>query len=477
MNNIFKIKPLTHLLFVFSIVFVQFIQAQDRFRVTYDYDTEMVTYLALDKNNAVSDTLDKPRIKRNSLVELTLTNVNPFAVEVLTDVQEENLQSSGQGFNFSSLLGGLNSFTGNQININTPNLPETEAFLAKDDTRGDVGNDYDALNNTITNISAIRNTLLANLVNPNMNKEEIMANLISASEAQMDARLPDPRENYPLYISQFEKVLKEDKNALEADINALSNNIDATSDTVQTMSRGQLVARNIAIGELQRLIRDLNTSAEQSLSNLDELRSLYAVLEASDFEQTYDYQLEADRVNIELRFVQSDFSNERSQASDRTTLKTRNIKLFSKGGFKINTSVALTLNNFGSKSNDYFIDEEGIIGSQENDFFIPNLSTMINFYPFIGENFNVGGSFGISIPISGDQDVNGINFLFGPSLFFGNKSRLSVSGGLAYGPVRTLTNGLEVGDSTSFGSVDNFTKNVYDFGYYFGISFSLFDIN
>ena len=102
---------------------------------------------------------------------------------------------------------------------------------------------------------------------------------------------------------------------------------------------------------------------------------------------------------------------------------------------------------------------------------------MINFYPFMGDNFNVGGSFGLSIPISGDENISGINFLLGPSLFFGNKSRLSVSGGLAYGPVKRLTNGLSVGDTTSFGSVDNFTKNVYDFGYYFGVSFSLFDIN
>ena len=89
----------------------------------------------------------------------------------------------------------------------------------------------------------------------------------------------------------------------------------------------------------------------------------------------------------------------------------------------------------------------------------------------------MGGSFGISIPISGDENINGINFLLGPSMFFGNKSRLSVSGGLAYGPVKKLTNGFEVGDTTSFGSVDNFTKSVYEFGYYFGISFSLFDIN
>jgi hypothetical protein len=204
---------------------------------------------------------------------------------------------------------------------------------------------------------------------------------------------------------------------------------------------------------------------------------LYTLLEASNFEQTYDYEISADKVDIELKFVQSDFSTQIEKDDKANTLKTRHIKLYSKGGFKINTSVAFTLNNFGGNSQDYFIDQNGVIGATENDYFVPNLSTMINFYPFIGENFNIGGSFGISIPISGDNQINGVNFLFGPSLFFGTKSRISLSGGLAYGPVQQLTNGANIGDTTAFNDIDSFTKNVYDFGFYFGISFSLFDLN
>ena len=99
---------------------------------------------------------------------------------------------------------------------------------------------------------------------------------------------------------------------------------------------------------------------------------------------------------------------------------------------------------------------------------------MINFYPVMGENFNLGGSFGVSIPITGE--TRGINFLLGPTIFLGSKSRISLSGGVAYGTVNRLTNGLEVGDATTITDLDSFTKSVYDFGYYFGISFSLFEI-
>ena len=96
--------------------------AQERYRVLYDYETEKVAYLKLDKNNKVQDTLERPKIKRNSLVELQLTNVNPFAVDVVTDVKEEALHQSGNGFNFSSLLGGINSFSSSDLNLNVDSI-------------------------------------------------------------------------------------------------------------------------------------------------------------------------------------------------------------------------------------------------------------------------------------------------------------------------------------------------------------------
>lgn len=475
-----KIKHIQTISIITILLISSLSLAQERYRITYDYATDKINYLRTDKDNKVIDTLDKPKIKRNSLIELKLSNVNPFAIQVQTEVQEEYLINTGQGFNFSSLLGSINSFTGNNIDLNTSNLPDSNMFQSEVGTRGSTSarGSVDDLNNQITNVAALKSTLISNLLNPNLDKETIIQNLIETADADLDARLPSAEDNFFMYLAKVEKSIKDSKSRLESNISAMSQEIENSRASEDGMvSRGELVSRNIALADLQRLMTNLNSSTEKSLKNLEELRSLYTILEASNFEQTYDYELSADKVNIELKFVQSDFSNEIDNDDNTTTLKTRNIKIFSKGGFKINTSVAMTLNNFGSNSNDYFIDESGIIGADNNDFFVPNLSTMINFYPFMGENFNVGGSFGLSIPISGDNSISGVNFLLGPSLFFGSKSRLALSGGVAYGPVKRLTNGLEVGDITSFTSIDNFTKNVYDFGYYFGISFSLFDLN
>ncbi|WP_296319948.1 hypothetical protein [Winogradskyella sp.] len=474
-----KLLKTTVSFFAIVLISTSLLQAQKHYRVEYDYQTEKVNYLLIDKTNTVIDTLENPKLKRNSQVELKLQNVNPFAVQVKTDVKEEDLISKGQGFNFSSLLGGLNSFTGDQLNLNTSNLPETGMFKSEGASRGsaNASSSFEDLNNTLTNVSALKTTFISNLLNPNLDKEQIIENLVNTADAEQDVRLPSAKDNFYRYITKVEKSIKDSKAELESNIDIMSKDIESNIATEQTVSRGELVSRNIALNNLQRLMNDLNSSTNQSLQSLNELKSLYTLLEASNFEQTYDYEISADKVDIELKFVQSEFSTQIENDDEANTLKTRHIKLYSKGGFKINTSVAFTLNNFGDNSQDFFIDQNGVIGADQNDYFVPNLSTMINFYPFIGENFNIGGSFGLSIPISGDDQINGVNFLFGPSLFFGSKSRLSLSGGLAYGPVRQLTNGANIGDTTSFNDIDSFTKNVYDFGYYFGISFSLFDLN
>ncbi len=458
------------------LLYVGTIRSQEKYKVIYDYNTENIVYYRLDKNNQPIDTLSKPRIKRNSLVEILVKNVNPFAVNLITDVREEAIHESGQGFNFSSLLGGINSFADDDLQLNVKNLPENKLFTDKTRSRGgNVSQKFSDLNNIATNVVALKSTLISNLLNPNLNKDSILANLNEVANVQKDIRISDPSKNFYLYLSNLEKIIESDKQDIVTDVNEMLNEIEDTAQNEGQVSRGDLIARNTAFKDLQNLINSLDASSAQTKGNLNKIKELYTLLEGASFEQTFDYLIEADKVNVELKFVQSDFSEKSDTDNTKATIKIRNIKLFSKGGFKINTSVALTLNNFESNSSDYYISESGIIGADPNDFFIPNLSTMINFYPVIGENFNVGGSFGLSIPIS--SDIGGMSFLLGPSIFLGNKSRLSLSGGVAYGPVTRLTNGLQVGDSTDLRDLTNFTQTVYDFGYYFGISFSLFDIN
>lgn len=453
--------------------------SQEKYKIIYDYKTEQVSYLKIDEKFSVIDTLKSPKVKRNSLIEIQLENVNPFAVDVVADVKEEVVHKSNEGFGFGTLLGSISNYSAEGLNLAVKNLPSDSLFKSNNSRSSTISNDFVDFNDKISNISALETTLISNLHNPNFDKETIVKNLLNTAMIEQDVRLPNPLDNFYVYLTKFEKIIQEDKEGLTSEVEEISKEIDNTSNLSKEVSRGGLVKRNMAINNLQELLQNLGNSTEKTVQSLQKVKALYTLLEASEFSKTYDYQIEADKVNIELKFTPSEFSQESSNTKNDEPIRTRNIKLFSKGGFKINSSLALTLNNFSSKSNDFFVDENNVIGADPNDYFTPNLSTMINFYPYSGGSVNVGGSFGISIPISGQDNISGLNFLLGPSLHFGNESRFSLSGGLAYGPVERLKDGLQVGSSTDLTTdqINALTKNVYELGYFFGVSFSLFDIN
>lgn len=472
-----------NIIICFLLFFATTVISQEKYRVTYNYLTEEINYYKLDKLNNIKDTLTTPKFKRNSLIELKLVNINPFAVSIQTDVKEETIHPKMSGFNFSSLLGNVNSLSGESLNLNVANVTDENSFLSRGGnaegakSRGEkLNNQFSSLNKLTSSIDAIEASFMANLTNPNINKEQIINNLKNASFKIRNNKLTNnPKENFYSFLYNLDNIVKEDTKALDNEISSISSEIDNSMSSEKPMSRGQLVQTNNTFKNLDDLRRGLSAKQSNTSESLNKIKNLYSNLEASNFEQTYDYTIEADKVDIVLKFLQSELADpENSDTSPASLIKTRSLKLFSKGGFKINTSVALTLNNFGDKSKEFYIDDNDVIGADIGNGSTPNLSTMINFYPVMGENFNIGGSFGVSIPISGE--ARGINFLLGPTIFLGSKSRLSLSGGVAYGTVNQLKNGLEVGDTTTITDIDSYTKQVYDFGYYFGISFSLFEI-
>lgn len=443
--------------------------AQNKYKVVYDYETDITSYYKLSKNNTVLDTIIKPKFKKNSLIEIQLKNVNPFAVEVTADVKENKIHKTGGGFNFGSLLSGFGGMAGGDLKLNPQNLPADEKVFSRGKSRG--ASDLQGLNDIITSVNAIKSSLRADMSNPNMNKEKIMDNLKALAAKIDDARLGDPNENFYLFLTTLDRIVLEYKLKIDSEINTMFAEADSATVAGSSVSRGETAS---AYKTLQAAQSNLEESAVKTAADINDIGSLYKSLEASSFTVTYDYQLSADNMDMQLKFKPSEFSAQKANDSS-TNIKTRNIKLFSTGGFNINTSVALVMTNFGSKSNDYYIDSDGIIQAEKNDYFVPSLGAMVNFYPMITESFNLGGSFGLGIPIM--DEIKGINFLIGPAIFLGSSNRVSLTGGIAFGPVPKITNGLKVGETTDVGSLDNYKKTVYDFGYFFGMSFSIFDLN
>lgn len=71
------------------------IYSQEQYRIIYNYATDEIRYLKINSKGEIIDTLSSPKIRRNSLVELKLQNVNPFATKVETELKEEMVHQGG----------------------------------------------------------------------------------------------------------------------------------------------------------------------------------------------------------------------------------------------------------------------------------------------------------------------------------------------------------------------------------------------
>lgn len=424
--------------------------AQKKYKAQYDYQSDQLLYFELDNSNKIIDTLSGASLKRGSIIMIEVDNVNPFALSIETTVEEQSLHESSGGFNFAGLLGNIQNISGGSLAPNVPELPAGDLDnFDMNGTRGSA-NTVEELEKLTINLRALKTSLLSDMRNPNLTKTQILKNLKYLASLNNDDRLPDPEDNLYFFLETLESLIRSDSEKLNATINSSDNG----------SSRGATAKRA------------LRSFTEYNIDAVDEVTDLYASVEAASFKQVYDYRVTADKALVEIKFIPV---SDNMGTGNTAPVKIRSIPVKAKGGFKINSGVALTLNNYKESSKDFFIDQNGLIGATSNTNFVPNLSTMINFYPIMGENFNIGGSFGLSIPIA--DDLKGVNFLIGPSVFFGNENRFSLSGGVAFGPVQQLTSGLQEGDVAIGSNIDGFTENVYDVGFYMGISFSLFDLN
>ncbi|MEM6720598.1 MAG: hypothetical protein AAF611_14820 [Bacteroidota bacterium] len=456
--------------------FVLSAHAQERYKVEYDYLKDTITYNRI-KEDGTLEALKKPRIKRNSMVEIRLKNVNPFALKVTPAITSENVFVEGNSYTINSLFGSLKSNTANPNNLNfnitapqfsdAPDAAVTETVIRAEGKAAaqNIAKEIKSTNTLSKKILTAKDVFIANLTNPNLTKDKIKEKLENILKDVVDSD-NTVEDDYYAFLNDIRDALNKKNNIIKSNVATATRLFRRDINDPTKLSEENLLEANAVVTETERSI---NTS----LANVETLQQLYAMLEASSFEQVTDYEAEKDKTTIELTFKKSDFLKEMGIQGTDETVKSRSFKLMASGGLKINTSIALTLNNFGDNSSDFYVDSDNVIGADKNDFFVPSLATMINFYPFAGEKINFGGSFGVSIPIT--DDITGVNFLLGPTIFFGSKNRLSFTGGIAYGPVERLRDGLTVGEETQRASND-ITRNVYDFGYFFGISFSLFDV-
>src|SRR5690606_38354930 len=321
-----------------------FLNAQESYKVVYDYQTDEVSYFQLGEDGEPAQEIQSPKFKRNASVELELKNVNPFAVEAKVDFKGENTGESGTGFSFGSILSGFGGFKDFGIQLN----PGT----AKSRGSGTVWSDADDLS---IRLDATLENLKSDLTNPNLSKEQILSNLKNGLSEIKDPRLNNPNIDFYLFLSNLKAVVQSNKSEMLSTLEAAMN----ISGGEAPVSRGAASTAILQQNEIENLAAGLNIKI-QSISDL------YAMLEKAEFNKVYHCDLAYDKTRVELKFTAAENSTESKQ------LREREFKMTTKGGWKIDTGVALPLTNFSSSSNDFYIDGEGIIQADKNNNFVPN---------------------------------------------------------------------------------------------------------
>ena len=112
------------------------------------------------------------------------------------------------------------------------------------------------------------------------------------------------------------------------------------------------------------------------------------------------------------------------------------------------------------------------IVAQELDKFIPIVTSFAHFYKQSPGNVNIGGSFGVGLPILGGSDIQAASFFLGPTIILGEASSFLLTVGVMGAKANRLANGLSIGDE-----FDNFTTvptiSRYETGFFIGLSFSI----
>lgn len=214
-------------------------------------------------------------------------------------------------------------------------------------------------------------------------------------------------------------------------------------------------------------MRNALSDVEQlDLLELTELGYLYEEVRDHKFTKQFAIKPETDITNLKLSLQPTDSARLKG-VRERSLMP---IELNTYGGIKINASLGLSFTSFFDRPQAYGVRDSLIVGDNQ-DAFLPVISSFIHFYPQSKRQASIGGTFGIGIGIGG-EDAGLQNYFFGPSLILGKGQRVVFSTGLMGGRVERLAQGYEVGDAYELGGVLP-TKNIYEFGYFLGISFNL----
>ncbi len=199
------------------------------------------------------------------------------------------------------------------------------------------------------------------------------------------------------------------------------------------------------------------------------IRQEYEAITNNTFSHTYRTQAKDNDLELQVVFIARDSTN-RPISSGRQEMAPINIEVY--GGLQINASVGVSFGQFATPPQTYFVRDSFLRAENESNI-IPFLATSVHFYFQSRRNLSYGGSFGVGMALTNNDNLETPTFFLGPSVIIGKSQSFTVSAGAMGGRIRRLSQGYKVGDRYSSDANVVPTKTKYELGYYIGISFNM----
>lgn len=513
---------------LFGLLFLVHILPGQDLHVYYDVQTQTPRYL-------IGDTLqvDRPYVRRGNSVILHIENYNNYIYDVV--IEQESQQFSIPAGNspssltslFPTLGGGATNFM--TLTGNRQGAPKDFNFFSeKDDKEGGprpyealgiTPRQYEQLNTLVQEYESVYKEVQSFDTEIKEKRDEVQS-LVDAyqinafvmqeiNNIKHDPALP-PNKIKAMTQDYMRKVLSvENNNEINLDTllskgntrQQLSRKLDdvrkthqrhrqavsklnGIQETVVTSYGSNPGVRTLFVQPLLQSYDQIEGQGDQYVEFEDKLVNLiaqmpeadilklatlwreYEALQANDFAKDHRVMATGDQLNFNIKFNPSD------AASNVPAIQVAPLEIPVAGSFKVNASIGVSFGQFFDRPQSYFIRDQRI-RAEDNDSFYPVISSFFHFYGQSKGNTSLGGAFGIGLPITGDNAGQSASFFLGPSLIIGRSERLVLSGGLMGSQVERLAQGYEVGDL--FVSDANLapTKNVYEMGYFLGLSFNI----
>lgn len=470
---------------VFALSF-EMVSAQNLL-IKYDFLKDDYTFYKV-KPGKPPELIAKPVVGRNNTVKLEVVNFNKFVYAAKCTFEAGESEESSQ-VNFMNLLTPLV-------------LPQSGAsflsqFGAKSEESARDGskfNDrladksYSAAQSTYKSLYEVERTL--NNIDFSINKlQELkynkylptdtikkMANTLvshalqsqSANHADFMATMQNLTESYQANLAAFKLS--------SGDFNESYNRLSASRGESLNQTGANKYIKTLS-DEVQKMESYYEDGFISSKVNL--LENMYESIINTQFQFNASDLAEKDFLNIDIDLYEYPLNEagiptpvSQNLLNDLVLVKSKKLKIVVKGDLKINSSLGLAFPYYSN--NLHYLNVAGNIVEQDGNNFAPNIAAFMNFYPYNGKLGQFGGTFGLGIPIATEN--RNLSVFLGGSSLFGSKNRIVINAGASLGQVTQLDQGLKTGDMLDSEFMDVPTRQIWNWGAFLGISFSIADV-